>query len=115
MSICEMTVVDGSEYTSGTLESYNIVVQRWFFFFQAEDGIRDLTVTGVQTCALPISPAQSLLKSTPIQALTDSTWLIHPTPPAPRGGGPRPLPDAPRRAKREAHAYESKRDRKSVV
>src|SRR5688572_31329042 len=26
----------------------------WFFFFQAEDGIRDLTVTGVQTCALPI-------------------------------------------------------------
>src|SRR5688572_32854363 len=27
-----------------------------FFFFQAEDGIRDLTVTGVQTCALPIWP-----------------------------------------------------------
>src|SRR2546427_3278969 len=27
---------------------------RLFFFFQAEDGIRDLTVTGVQTCALPI-------------------------------------------------------------
>src|SRR2546430_4630829 len=27
-----------------------------YFFFQAEDGIRDLTVTGVQTCALPISP-----------------------------------------------------------
>src|SRR6266853_4195664 len=26
------------------------------FFFQAEDGIRDLTVTGVQTCALPILP-----------------------------------------------------------
>src|SRR2546427_3537164 len=26
----------------------------YFFFFQAEDGIRDLTVTGVQTCALPI-------------------------------------------------------------
>src|SRR2546430_2496991 len=26
----------------------------WDFFFQAEDGIRDLTVTGVQTCALPI-------------------------------------------------------------
>src|SRR5207248_7715590 len=26
------------------------------FFFQAEDGIRDRTVTGVQTCALPISP-----------------------------------------------------------
>src|SRR5206468_8692090 len=27
------------------------------FFFQAEDGIRDLIVTGVQTCALPISAA----------------------------------------------------------
>src|SRR6266705_4574310 len=26
----------------------------YFFFFQAEDGIRDRTVTGVQTCALPI-------------------------------------------------------------
>src|SRR2546429_2709056 len=26
----------------------------WFFFFQAEDGIRDVAVTGVQTCALPI-------------------------------------------------------------
>src|SRR2546430_4448697 len=28
------------------------------FFFQAEDGIRDLTVTGVQTCALPILPGE---------------------------------------------------------
>src|SRR5260370_18938847 len=27
----------------------------FFFFFQAEDGIRDSSVTGVQTCALPIS------------------------------------------------------------
>ena len=27
----------------------------FFFFFQAEDGIRDISVTGVQTCALPIS------------------------------------------------------------
>src|SRR2546430_8718374 len=32
-----------------------------FFFFQAEDGIRDLTVTGVQTCALPILMFDSLL------------------------------------------------------
>src|SRR6266545_297337 len=29
----------------------------WIFFFQAEDGIRDKLVTGVQTCALPISLA----------------------------------------------------------
>src|SRR6266516_346720 len=31
----------------------------FFFFFKAEDGIRDRTVTGVQTCALPISAVQS--------------------------------------------------------
>src|SRR5690606_40969516 len=30
-----------------------------FFFFQAEDGIRDFHVTGVQTCALPICPRPS--------------------------------------------------------
>src|SRR2546421_4383315 len=30
-------------------------LSHFFFFFQAEDGIRDLIVTGVQTCALPIS------------------------------------------------------------
>src|SRR2546430_4651929 len=30
------------------------IVSLFFFFFQAEDGIRYLTVTGVQTCALPI-------------------------------------------------------------
>src|SRR6185369_13315094 len=31
------------------------MVLLYFFFFQAEDGIRDSSVTGVQTCALPIS------------------------------------------------------------
>src|SRR5207248_5391624 len=33
---------------------YRLVCLYFFFFFQAEDGIRDRTVTGVQTCALPI-------------------------------------------------------------
>src|SRR5438876_4928171 len=33
----------------------NYYLNRFFFFFQAEDGIRDGRVTGVQTCALPIS------------------------------------------------------------
>src|SRR2546425_7335379 len=32
-----------------------MIVVIFFFFFQAEDGIRDKLVTGVQTCALPIS------------------------------------------------------------
>src|SRR2546429_7303369 len=30
------------------------IIVLYFFFFQAEDGIRDVAVTGVQTCALPI-------------------------------------------------------------
>src|SRR5699024_11427128 len=36
---------------------YSVLVSDvfFFFFFQAEDGIRDRNVTGVQTCALPIS------------------------------------------------------------
>src|SRR5205085_7258242 len=42
----------------GILVLYMIYV--FFFFFQAEDGIRDLTVTGVQTCALPISGTPSM-------------------------------------------------------
>src|SRR2546429_6376258 len=32
-----------------------VVILSILFFFQAEDGIRDVAVTGVQTCALPIS------------------------------------------------------------
>src|SRR2546429_322591 len=41
-----------------------------FFFFQAEDGIRDVAVTGVQTCALPIYTlfAQSLLAGRSVSA-----------------------------------------------
>src|SRR5437763_15628284 len=35
------------------------------FFFQAEDGIRDTSVTGVQTCALPISSIQVLASGSP--------------------------------------------------
>src|SRR2546427_5706531 len=46
-----------------------------FFFFQAEDGIRDLTVTGVQTCALPIS----LVRPLTLAALLGAGWN---TPPA---------------------------------
>src|SRR3989475_4094174 len=36
------------------LRLFSLLFCFFFFFFQAEDGIRDLTVTGVQTCALPI-------------------------------------------------------------
>src|SRR5699024_11970243 len=37
-----------------------------FFFFQAEDGIRDRNVTGVQTCALPIL----------VEALVAGSWMV---------------------------------------
>src|SRR5436305_3460823 len=38
-----------------------------FFFFQAEDGIRDADVTGVQTCALPISGALAYSPRRPLR------------------------------------------------
>src|SRR5256885_12260254 len=37
-----------------------------FFFFQAEDGIRDYKVTGVQTCALPISSSGAAARSSTV-------------------------------------------------
>src|SRR5207245_5305697 len=40
----------------------------FFFFFQAEDGIRDATVTGVQTCALPISTSLPMLLAEELEA-----------------------------------------------
>src|SRR5256886_9026335 len=48
------------------------LLSNWFFFFQAEDGIRDLTVTGVQTCALPIYAitAENVDGSVPASQLT---------------------------------------------
>src|SRR3712207_8826897 len=40
------------------------------FFFQAEDGIRDIGVTGVQTCALPIFMQPRMI-------VAESSWLTH--------------------------------------
>src|SRR5690606_40491201 len=48
-----------------------------FFFFQAEDGIRDFHVTGVQTCALPICPS-----GTP--GVHPPAYSLHWVPPAAR-------------------------------
>src|SRR2546422_3521050 len=43
-------------------------LMHYFFFFQAEDGIRDVAVTGVQTCALPISgPARPHATGQPVR------------------------------------------------
>src|SRR5207245_6914663 len=61
----------------------------YFFFFQAEDGIRDATVTGVQTCALPISVSPGATASGALPRVTrpgpdcpagtvtaDEPWLV---------------------------------------
>src|SRR2546425_4020624 len=59
----------------------------YFFFFQAEDGIRDKLVTGVQTCALPISTAAAnRIRQTRARAADK------PGPCRPRGGVARPPP-----------------------
>src|SRR3712207_8915283 len=58
------------------------VICMFFFFFQAEDGIRDIGVTGVQTCALPIfvnirvaSPTEARsLNPSAENKLTSSAW-----------------------------------------
>src|SRR5690606_39647798 len=53
----------------------------FFFFFQAEDGIRDFHVTGVQTCALPILPesdtlatSQQVLRTCPDSTRKKDSW-----------------------------------------
>src|SRR2546429_5327767 len=46
-----------------------------FFFFQAEDGIRDVAVTGVQTCALPISGGVRRIASHPPSGLKANDWI----------------------------------------
>src|SRR5215469_848156 len=48
----------------------NAVLVFFFFFFQAEDGIRDLYVTGVQTCALPI-----FCRLWPTAAICSPDWV----------------------------------------
>src|SRR5690606_40500197 len=65
------------------------------FFFQAEDGIRDFHVTGVQTCALPILAVSSSLfdEASGRERLRASIGQIHYFD-APRVGLPGAMPDA---------------------
>src|SRR5260221_8577480 len=60
-----------------------------FFFFQAEDGIRDHCVTGVQTCALPISLMMAMLLATPMFGLPADT----PAPKPAEAAKPEPPPE----------------------
>src|SRR5690625_8049007 len=60
-----------------TLHVLSFLIILIFFFFQAEDGIRDGHVTGVQTCALPISADAETIKDTAVaQPLLAATSLL---------------------------------------
>src|SRR2546426_6699077 len=54
----------------------------FFFFFQAEDGIRDYKVTGVQTCALPISQCTICASTSWLTATDMCTGMARLMPPA---------------------------------
>src|SRR5690348_17650890 len=61
----------------------SVEVRRWNnFFFQAEDGTRDGRVTGVQTCALPISSCFAVLTLAKLISQSSSRFR----PPNPNGG-----------------------------
>src|SRR5256885_2512026 len=63
-----------------SVTSLSDVLLLFFFFFQAEDGIRDYKVTGVQTCALPIwaRGQRRLLRPLPLAARQASTHALSP-------------------------------------
>src|SRR2546421_10059778 len=60
LSVSFMSCLDVLLVLLFLLDSTRASLYLFFFFFQAEDGIRDLIVTGVQTCALPILIALKL-------------------------------------------------------
>src|SRR5437764_3634571 len=81
----------------------------FIFFFQAEDGIRDTSVTGVQTCALPIclpAAAAALLRRRPVD-VADAAGVpvgagetVEELPPRPAGGGNAEHPEVARSEER---------------
>src|SRR3712207_9094961 len=80
-----------------------------FFFFQAEDGIRDIGVTGVQTCALPIPDRLAAERPDAVGAPGGGAAARAGALAAPRGGGrrargeraPRPVRSGERRVGEE--------------
>src|SRR5215213_10876327 len=76
----------------------------FFFFFQAEDGIRDWSVTGVQTCALPIS--QNAARSSRIVMSSEPPRRMLPPPMGRSGGWSLLLQDRGSPSVAEVHAVE---------
>src|SRR2546429_1825732 len=64
------------------------------FFFQAEDGIRDVAVTGVQTCALPISAGRKRASSPTARPCTVARMISRPSTSSPGAIATRPLASA---------------------
>src|SRR5947207_11627196 len=84
-----------------------------FFFFQAEDGIRDHCVTGVQTCALPISSSFFSTVRTPTLERAPSAPRLFLANSPPRNIPERSAESSP--ANLPPSSSTPKRDRKSVV
>src|SRR2546425_10421846 len=87
-----------------------ISVSFYFFFFQAEDGIRDKLVTGVQTCALPISGRTLALGR--VGGRPGGTRAAHP--PRRRVLGPHETARSPGARRRRAAPAPDDRGRKPV-
>src|SRR5438874_13741955 len=62
------------QYLITTFNETDNILYLSLFFFQAEDGIRDLYVTGVQTCALPISACAAAERA--LEELPADGWLL---------------------------------------
>src|SRR5256885_13210501 len=103
----------GSEHGVRPLEELLIAQSELFFFFQAEDGIRDDKVTGVQTCALPILAPRARAECSASRAARGYRWRRRrgAAAPASKCGGTR----QPRRACSYCNPASNPGDRKSVV
>src|SRR5256886_15597994 len=94
-------------FVSGIVISW----QLFFFFFQAEDGIRDLTVTGVQTCALPIYSDGVSIPERPIRKFAPIRGAIaRPLPSRSMYASPMPTPTKPNSARSSGRGSDGGRE-----
>src|SRR2546430_8672381 len=108
MTICYISLAKVSEGLIINCVIFAVLYYSFFFFFQAEDGIRDLTVTGVQTCALPIFDID-VQGAEQVRRRVPEAILIFIMPPS------REVLDARLRARNLNEPADVVQDRKSVV
>src|SRR5687768_18239544 len=94
LSLAALTLIISAFALKPSVTKLNIVfIFSDFFFFQAEDGIRDVAVTGVQTCALPICSRPGTRRPARSDAVSNaSSSAGRPTPPARRRRSTRSRP-----------------------